>query len=122
MYLIFVAFRNYGYKNTKTFPIIVHFLQKKCDKRAKRRPNRRMSERRAKLAWTIPSEKEEDEIKRAQSEASHGVRHLGHSSHHTQAPVPVTTVISQFLNFSISQFLNLSISQSIRWGGGEVRR
>ena len=31
--------------------------------------------------------------------------------------VPVTTVISQFLNLSISQFLNLSISQSIRWGG-----
>ena len=67
MYLIFVAFRNYGDKNTKTFPIIVHFVQKKCEKRAKRRTNRRMSERRAKLAWTIPSEKEEDEIKRAQA-------------------------------------------------------
>ena len=29
MYLIFVAFSNYGDKNTKTFPIIVHFVQKK---------------------------------------------------------------------------------------------
>jgi len=80
MYLIFVAFRNYGDKNTKTFPIIVHFVQKKCEKRAKRHPNRRMSERRAKLAWTIPSEKEEDEIKRAQSDARIGfaLQHILH--------------------------------------------
>ena len=50
MYLIFVAFSNYGDKNTKTFPIIVHFVQKKCKTRAKRRPKRAQ----AMLASALP--------------------------------------------------------------------
>ena len=33
-----------------------------------RRTDRRMSERRTMLAWVIPSEKEEDEIKQVQSQ------------------------------------------------------